>query len=52
MTLNSKTSYRDNPLLKKVGVDHPFTKEEVDEYIKCSRDPVYFAMEYIKISRS
>jgi hypothetical protein len=49
MTLNSKTSYRDNPLLKKVGVDHPYTQEEVDEYIKCSNDPVYFAMKYIKI---
>jgi hypothetical protein len=49
MILNSKTSYRDNPLLKKVGVEHPYTQEEVDEYIKCSKDPVYFAMKYIKI---
>ena len=31
--LNSKETYRDNPLLKKVGVDLKFTKEQVEEYI-------------------
>lgn len=46
---NSKTSYRDNPLLKKVGVDHPYSEDEVEEYIRCSKDPVYFAIKYIKI---
>jgi hypothetical protein len=49
MSVNNKSSYRDNPLLKRVGIDHPFTEEEVDEYIKCSKDPVYFAIKYIKI---
>jgi len=43
-----KDSYRDNPLLKRVGVKVPFTEEQVEEYIKCSKDPVYFA-KYIKI---
>lgn len=42
-------SYRDNPLLKKVGVQINFTEEQVKEYIKCSEDPVYFCMNYIKI---
>jgi len=42
-------SYRDNPLLKKVGVQVNFTEEQVKEYIKCSEDPVYFCMNYIKI---
>ena len=42
-------SYRDNPLLKKVGVTVNFTQEQVEEYIKCSKDPVYFCMNYIKI---
>jgi hypothetical protein len=43
-----KESYRDNPLLKRVGVKVNFTQEQVDEYIKCSQDPIYFA-KYIKI---
>ena len=47
--MNVKDSYRDNPLLKKVGVEHPYTEEQVQEYIKCSKDPVYFCMNYIKI---
>jgi hypothetical protein len=49
MAINNKDSYRDNPLLKKAGVEHAYTQEEVDEYIKCAKDPVYFAMKYIKI---
>ena len=44
----SKESYRDNPLLKRVGVKVPFTEEQVEEYIKCAKDPVYFA-KYMKI---
>ena len=47
--MNTKDSYRDNPLLKKVGVDHQYTKEQIEEYVKCSKDPVYFCMNYIKI---
>ena len=43
-----KESYRDNPNLKRVGIQVQFTKEQVNEYIKCARDPVYFA-KYIKI---
>jgi hypothetical protein len=49
MAVNNKDSYRDNPLLKKSGVEHAYTQEEVDEYIRCSKDPVYFAERYIKI---
>jgi len=49
MVTKTNDSYRDNPLLKKVGVEHKFTEEEVKEYIKCSKDPVYFCMNYIKI---
>jgi hypothetical protein len=46
--IGTKDSYRDNPLLKKVGVQIEFTQEQVEEYIKCSKDPVYFA-KYINI---
>ena len=47
-TKKNKDSYRDNPLLKRVGVQVEFTEEQVEEYIKCSKDPIYFA-KYIKI---
>jgi hypothetical protein len=48
MAIKNKESYRDNPLLKRVGVQVNFTEEQVQEYIKCSPDPIYFA-KYIKI---
>lgn len=47
--LSAKESYRDNPLLKKAGVKVEYTQDQVDEYIKCSKDPVYFAENYITI---
>jgi hypothetical protein len=49
MAIQNKDSYRDNNLLKKVGVEHKFSKLEVEEYIKCAEDPIYFCMNYIKI---
>jgi len=49
MAIKGNDSYRDNPLLKKVGVEHKFTEEQVQEYVKCSKDPVYFCINYIKI---
>jgi hypothetical protein len=47
MTIN-KISYRDNPLLKRAGVSLEYTQEQIDEYRKCSEDPVYFS-KYVKI---
>jgi len=44
----SSISYRDNPLLKRAGIQLSYTQEQIDEYIRCSRDPIYFA-KYIKI---
>ena len=44
----NKEYYRDNILLKRVGVQVNFTEEQVEEYIKCSKDPIYFT-KYIKI---
>lgn len=48
MAAPSKDSYRDNPLLKRIGVDVPVTKEQVEEYQRCASDPIYFCR-YIKI---
>jgi hypothetical protein len=46
---NKKESYRDNSLLKRAGVELSYTQDQIDEYLKCSVDPVYFAAKYIKI---
>ena len=47
--MDNKDSYRDNPLLKRAGVQVQYTQEQVDEYIKCAKDPIYFAKNYVKI---
>ena len=41
--------YLGNPNLKKANTPIEFTKENVAEYLKCKDDPVYFAMNYVKI---
>ena len=41
--------YLGNPNLKKVGTEIQFTKDQIQEYLKCKEDPVYFARNYIKI---
>ena len=35
--------YLGNPLLKKANVPIEFTQDQVEEFIKCKEDPVYFA---------
>lgn len=47
--ISAKESYRDNPLLKKAGVQVSYTQEEVEEFIRCSKDPIHFIRNYIKI---
>ena len=42
-------SYLGNPNLKKKNIPISFTQEQVDEFIKCKDDPVYFIKNYIKI---
>ncbi|AON99989.1 terminase large subunit [Synechococcus phage S-RIM2] len=41
--------YLGNPNLKKANIAQEFSPEEVQEYIKCADDPVYFILNYIKI---
>ena len=45
----SSDQYLGNPLLKKANTPIEFTKENIEQYIKCKNDPVYFAKNYIKI---
>lgn len=47
--INAKDTYRDNPLLKKAGVKVEYTQQQIDEYIKCAKDPIYFAENYVTI---
>jgi len=42
-------TYLGNPRLKNAGVVHQYTKEELQEYIKCAQDIEYFARNYVKI---
>ena len=42
-------AYKSNPLLKQRGVQIDFTREQVQEVIKCSQDPEYFLENYIKV---
>ena len=42
-------SYMQNPNLKKVGVKHEFTKEQITEFVKCSKDPLHFINTHVKI---
>ena len=46
----SKTkTYLGNANLKAIGVDLEFTEEQIQEYIKCAKDPIYFIESYCKI---
>ena len=49
MPFKTNDQYRDNPLLKKAGIEFEFTKEQLEEYVKCSNDPLYFTKNYVKI---
>ena len=46
---NNEFGYLGNPSVKRDGVQSEFTKEQVNEYMKCMKDPSYFARKYIKI---
>ena len=41
--------YLGNPNLKKANVAQEFTQEQIEEFMRCAADPVYFARTYMKI---
>ncbi len=47
--LHQNDSYLGNINVKRDGVQHQFTEEEVKEYVKCGKDPVYFCNKYLKV---
>ena len=42
-------AYLGNPRLKRAGVPMPYSQEQVEEWLKCSNDHIYFIKNYIKI---
>ena len=41
--------YLGNPHLKRVNMPMQLTEEQVREYVKCAKDPIYFIENYVKI---
>jgi len=48
-SLSEKFNFRSNPNLKKPNVQIDFTEYELEEYIKCKNDYIYFILNYVKI---
>jgi hypothetical protein len=42
-------AYLSNPNLKKVGVNIEFTQDQIQDYVKCAKDPIYFIKKFVKI---
>jgi len=42
-------SFKSNPNLRPVNSPIEYTEEMLDEYIKCSQDPIYFICKYVKV---
>ena len=41
--------YNGNSLVKRDGITHNYTPDEIGEYQKCMKNPVYFAKKYVKV---
>lgn len=41
--------YLGNNLVKRSGIEHQYTEEELQEYLKCSENPVYFIETYCQV---
>jgi hypothetical protein len=49
MAQSNNQGYRNNSKLKPPGIQLNYTEEELKEYVKCSKDPVYFCSKYVKV---
>ena len=49
MSNRKMDGYLGNPNLKASGVEIEFTEDQVKEYMKCAKDPVYFIKNYVKV---
>jgi hypothetical protein len=39
-----------NPKIKRTNLQENYSKEQVEEYLRCSEDPVYFIEKYVRIN--
>ncbi len=46
---NKSDKYLGNSNLKAAGVNINFSEKQIEEYVKCAADPVYFIKTYVKI---
>ncbi len=49
MSNQASNTYLGNPRVRGADAAHPWTKEELVEYARCVKDPMYFAKKYCKI---
>lgn len=47
--MSRETSYLGNQLLKGTNVRQEWSKDQINEYVKCSKNPIYFIEKYVKI---
>jgi len=47
--MSNQDIYLGNPNLKKANTTVEFDADQIEEFIKCKKDPIYFAKNYIKI---
>jgi len=41
--------YLGNPNLKKANTQIQFSAKQIEEFLKCKNDPLYFTQKYVKI---
>jgi len=46
---NSPITYLGNSSIKRDGVEQEWTQNEINEYARCLKDPVYFAENYVRV---
>ena len=49
MPVNKSQKYLGNSNLKASGVNVNFSEKQIEEYVRCSQDPLYFIKHYVKI---
>tara|TARA_R110000868_G_scaffold282471_1_gene542723 strand:+ start:3359 stop:4999 length:1641 start_codon:yes stop_codon:yes gene_type:complete len=49
LSIKNNESYNGNINVKRDGVVQNFTQDEITEYVKCLKDPAYFAINYCKV---
>mgnify|MGYP007066204149 FL=1 len=48
MSNQASNTYLGNPRVRGADAAHPWTKEELVEYARCVKDPMYFAKSIVR----